>query len=498
MVQVSPTSDFEKLTAEQQQIVMHPDNHHGRVLAVAGSGKTTTMAHRIRHLMKERGIGKHQIQVLMFNHLARNQFIEKLDKFGISRSQQPSVNTFHSFAYRVGNLAGQVQWFGENEGLGTLNLLKAISKVAKLQKINRAELSLDEAERAIGLWKGSLIPPNYAGYTGSNGNAYVAIYREFEDLRHENNAITFDDFVPLAVALIQGDRSKLSQHASALKYIIVDEYQDINLGQEKLIELLASYGADVMVVGDDDQTIYEWRGARSEYILREFMTTFSSKPHLTYHLTNSFRFGYSIAQASNNVISHNTNRLEKTLIAYNPQMNSRITLVHSVEVNRRLTNEVINLVKHKKVAPSDIRILGRTYAQFNSVMIEFMLRKIPFKVEGGAPFIKSSECNVLLDYLRVASSIDLIPGRTLEPRFLNIANKPNRYLGHAALRLMLQNGQNDGKSLRKLLRETTKDPGSFSSNSQRENLNELLSLLEELGSKIGKIQFPLQEICWIG
>ena len=377
-----------------------------------------------------------------------------------------------------------MQWFGEYEGLATLHLLKAISTIAKRQQINRADLSKDEAERAISLWKGSLTRPDCAGYAGSNGDAYVAIYREFEELRHENNAITFDDFIPLAIALIQSDRSRLSKHASALKYIIVDEYQDINLGQERLIELLATCGADVMVVGDDDQTIYEWRGARSEYILSEFMTTFSNKPHLTYRLTRSFRFGYSIAQASNNVIAHNTNRLEKTLVANKPRLDSHITIIDSEDVNHRLTNEIINLVKHKKVPPSEIRVLGRTYAQLNSLTTEFMLRKIPFKVEGASPFIKSGECKVLLDYIRGASSLDLIPDKTLEPPFLNIANKPNRYLGHADLRRMLQRGHNDGKSFRDLLSDTTQDPASFSSNTQRENLKELLSFLEELDLKI--------------
>ena len=398
----------ELLTDEQRQIILHPDGHHGRVLAVAGSGKTTAMAHRIKHLMKERGVKRQQIQVLMFNHLARNQFIEKLGNLEISRAKQPHVNTFHSYAYRIVNLAEQKQWYGEHEWLGTLKLREAISAVAKQQKLDENDLSLEEAERAISLWKGSLITPCRAGYSGSDSEAYIAIYREFEERRHENNAITYDDFVPLAVDLIEGDKSMLSKHAESLRYIIVDEYQDINLGQERLIELLASRGADVMVVGDDDQTIYEWRGARSEYILREFMTSFANKPHLTYHLTRSFRFGYSIAQVSYNAIAHNTNRNEKILLAHDPKQDSQITVVSTTEPgghsNRYLADEIISLVKNRSVKPTNIKVLGRTFAQLNSLSTEFLLREIPFKVEGRAPFIEAGECQVLLDYIRVANS----------------------------------------------------------------------------------------------
>ena len=481
-------SNFFDLTDEQHQIIRHPDGYHGRVLAVAGSGKTTTMAHRVKHLVDDRGVRGHQIQVLMFNRLARVQFREKLVELGMSRARQPHVDTFHSYAYRVSNLGAQIQWIGDREGLADLALRQVISVVARQQEVDEDEFSLDEVKRAISLWKGALVPPTRAGYSGSHKEAHIAIYEEFEKLRLKGNAVTYDDYVPLAVALIEGDANRLSKHVSPLKYIIVDEYQDINLGQERLVELLASHGADVMVVGDDDQTIYEWRGARSEYILREYMTTFDQKPHLTYQLTRSFRFGYCIAQASFNVISHNTNRNEKTLIAHDPKVDSQFTVVSpnkgAASTNRSLADEIIALVKSRNVTPSDIRVLGRTFAQLNSLSSEFLLRQIPFKIEGGKPFLKSGECEVLLDYIRVAASLDKVPNDSLDKRFLNIANKPFRYLGRDDLRRMLRRGQNTRLSLRDLICDTTQDPSSFKNNSQRENLENLLSVLEEIDRMI--------------
>lgn len=489
MEQAQPNSRQYELTEEQLQIVNHPDGRHARVLAVAGSGKTTTMAHRVVHLLQNRGVQKHQIQVLMFNHLARNEFIAKLEELGLSRGQQPHVNTFHSYAYRVGQLTAFKQWFADYEELATLELRRTIDTVVRKIEVEKDDIDLEEADRAIGLWKGSLIPPSRAGYSGFNAEAYLEIYREFERRRLEKNAITFDDFVPLAVALVGSDRETLAKHAGSLRYIIVDEYQDINLGQQRLVELLASRGADVMVVGDDDQTIYEWRGARSEYILREFMTTFHKKQHSEYRLSHSFRFGYSIAQAAFNVITHNTNRNEKTLIANEPTQRSHISTfsdatVQGGHVNKHLVEEIITLVKTRGVKPSNIRVLGRTYAQLNSISTEFLLGRIPFRVEGRAPFVKAGECQVLLDYLRVASCMDKVPDEATIGRFPNIANKPSRFLARLEIIRMLQEGRNENISLRELLRNSTQDSTRFERESQRQNLEDLSSVLEELAQKI--------------
>ncbi len=490
------------LTDEQRQVIQHPDGHHGRVLSVAGSGKTTTMALRIEHLMKKRGVPRNQIHVLMFNHLARNQFTDKLVELGIRRNRQPHVDTFHSYAYRVANLASHKKWLGEYGELANLNLKRTISTVLKAHDLSEEEIDFEDAARAISLWKGALIPPDRAAYSGPNANVHVAIYQEFEERRSEENAVTFDDFIPLAVNLLESNADTLSEFAGPLRYLIVDEYQDINLGQQRLLELLASRDADVMVVGDDDQTIYEWRGARSEYILREFMTTFNNKPHVTYRLSHSFRFGYSIAQTSYNVITHNTNRNEKSLLAHDPTLDSQITVMGKLpgSTNRHLAEEIIALVKKNGVKPADIRVLGRTFAQLNSLSTEFLMLRIPFKVIGGGSFfLEANECQALLDYIRVADSLDLIPTEAVEKRFLNIANKPSRYLARRELSRMLQAGRANGKSLRDLLAEVLRDSTKFARGEQKQNLEDLTSVLEEISQKIRTaLQVPAQRLLeWI-
>ena len=234
------------------------------------------------------------------------------------------------------------------------------------------------------------------------------------------------------------------------------------------------------------QTIYEWRGARSEYILREFRKTFNNKPHLTYRLSRSFRFGYSIAQTSYNVITHNKNREEKVLLAHDPALDSQITVVgnRSGTANRLLATEIISLVKREGASPADIRVLGRTFSQLNSLSTEFLVHRVPFKVVGGSFFLEANECQVLLDYIRVAVSLDRIPDETIDRRFLNIANKPGRYLARRDLLRMLQAGRDNRQSLRDLLDGVLRDPTKFARGDQKQKLEDLTSVLEEIDQKI--------------
>ena len=142
------------------------------------------------------------------------------------------------------------------------------------------------------------------------------VYALFEEKRRQAKALTFDDFVPVAVRLLEHSDTIAATWCNRYEHLIVDEYQDVNYGQQRLIEVLAGDKAELMVVGDDDQTIYEWRGARSTYIIRDFQSQFANKPHSTYRLSHTFRFGPLAAQVAQNCISHNSNRVEKEVVSF--------------------------------------------------------------------------------------------------------------------------------------------------------------------------------------
>ena len=490
-----------ELTDEQKQIIEHPDGRHALVLAVAGSGKTTTMAYRVRHLAENLGVQAHEIRVLMFNRNAREQFQEKLKEIGLDDSYGRQVRTFHSAALEVLNwlkFPPHTKWYGESEELKHLNLKRAVDSVLKARNLEDDAISVDEAERAIALWKAALITPSRAGYSGSLGDAFVETYKRFEDERIKAKALTFDDFVYVALWQLEYDSNRRDQESdpsghhqftAGLRYVIVDEYQDVNFGQQRFVEMLASGGADVMVVGDDDQTIYEWRGARSDYIRREFQNAFTNKPHSSYKLRNSFRFGFLISQSSYNVISHNTDRQPKDVLAYNPADDSEVRVLTDDEgagesPNRALADEIEILVKEKNVAPSDIWVLGRTFSQMNGLQSEMIMRRLPFKVEGSQTFLTSPEASALLNYLRVAATFNRSLPRGMKNAVLAIANKPSRYLARRDMQRMLDGGITNGLALAEMLPTALESPTMFAGGSAKERLTEFAEFLQALSERL--------------
>ena len=481
------------LTSEQQSVVHHPLGRHALVLAVAGSGKTTTMAHRIKHLITEMEAPPSSLRVLMFNRLARMQFQDRLVDVGVPRGAQPPVDTFHSFSYRLirevmktGVVPNATDFWLSGRGEQVwLNVNIAITNLERSKAIPPSEVDPEEAMQAISLWKGSLIPPARAGYRGTQ---YVPqVYAEYERLRLRRNALTFDDFVPMAVGILENGRSIRGQFCRHTRHIVVDEYQDVNYGQQRLIELLAGKRADVMVVGDDDQTIYEWRGARPSYIIREFQTVFSNKPHTRYKLSRSFRFGPVIAQAAYNTITMNTNRVAKPLIAHSADKEAEIRVIESsrsTDANRELAEQVVTLVKAKGVPPSEVRVLVRTFAQLGGIEAEFLERQVPYRVVGRAPFFERKENVTLLDYIRLATTLDDPIIQQSEKWLLSVANTPSRKLARKHLRQAMRGASHHRGSTRQALVQLVEHPDSPLYRSQQQRVIDLLDILDRTRGRV--------------
>lgn len=233
------------LTDEQKDVINHELGSHARVLAVAGSGKTTTMVYWAHHLIARQGVDPRSIRILMFNRLARDQFSDKLNELIPDPSRRPQVHTFHSFAYQVirDATARKIlpesldRWLEEKEEQVRWTLLRVIEDLERQEIINIGTVDADMALTAISLWKGSLIPPERAGHRTNQDLPLV--YKEFERLRRDANAITYNDFVPYVVQMLETEPKIKDLYIGKARVVIVDEYQDVNYGQHRLVDLLA-------------------------------------------------------------------------------------------------------------------------------------------------------------------------------------------------------------------------------------------------------------------
>lgn len=519
-----------ELTEEQKAIIQHPLGSHARVLAVAGSGKTSTMVERIHHLVMELGQDPKNIRIVMFNRLAREDFDKQLNQRILETSRRPTVLTFHALAYRMraeaekkGLLSHDYDlWTGDKEELALICVLQAIDSLVKEGLID--DVDPMETLDMIGLWKASLIPPERAGHRTNSDLPLV--YRRFEEFREQRHALTFDDFVPKALELVATHPAFKRTWTNRLDHLIVDEYQDINYGQQQLVRLLAGDRADVMVVGDDDQTIYEWRAARPHYILQGFKEDFANKTVIDYKLSHTFRFGPMVAQTAYNVISFNESREMKPLVSQFAEKHTNITVLvdeseQATEIGKSMAEEVETLVRKNQVPPNQIVVLGRTFVQLDGLQSAFLQQRVPFQVLGMGPFFERDENRTLVDYVRLAlawgnAANTMKSWRSAKPvhdeeesaqsktpdqyqhllgfqqsscgeairTVLAVANTPSRKLARSRLQQALEQGAQMGWTLGQSLRQLVDDQSSGLPVERREILQELIDFLLRIRERV--------------
>lgn len=481
------------LTAEQLRVVGHPLGHHARVLAVAGSGKTETLARRIAHLASH-GVPADKLLVMQFNRLARAQFRERLARLGVHDAYSARVHTFHSYA---SGLIGRavtagflpthpVYWVDGRAEEARIHAHRAIRELERRGEIAPDSVDVETLLEAISSWKSALVPPARAGYRGNPD--MVAVYAEFEKLRIARGALTFDDFVPLVVGLLEAEPDARSRWTGTVDHLLVDEAQDLNLGQVRLVQVLAGTRADVMVCGDDDQTIYEWRGARPLMLNGDFATLFEGKPSDVYTLSRSFRFGPVLAQAAFNVIGRNAQRVPKPLVAHDTTRVSTVTVVEAhagqtVDAERDLVDHLFACVREGG-DPREVAVLGRTYGQLLGIEVELLARGVPYRVVGREPFFSRREIRVLLDYAHLGLALDSKMTKKNAVLLKSVANVPNRRIRHADIEDMVDRARRAKQTLRQMLEYAEDEHTSFLPRAKREAFSGLIDILFRIDERL--------------
>ena len=418
-------SIYETLNDMQQQAVYHTDGPL-LILAGAGSGKTRVLTHRIAYLIEEKGINPWNILAITFTNKAAGEMRERVDNIVGYGSESIWVSTFHSTCVRI--LRRYIDRFGYDTNFTIYDtddqktLMKDVCKHLQIDTKIYKERSLLSA---ISSAKNEMITASEYRLQaeGDYGRQKIAqVYEEYEKQLRANNALDFDDLLVKAVQLFQTQPDVLEYYQERFRYIMVDEYQDTNTVQFKLIQILASKYRNLCVVGDDDQSIYKFRGANIRNILN-FEQVFEDARVIK--LEQNYRSTGNILNAANAVIRHNRGRKDKTLWTANGE-GEKLTFREfdsAYDEAEYIVGDIKSHVNAGDLAYSDNAILYRTNAQSRLFEEKFVTANIPYKIVGGINFYARKEIKDLLAYLKTIDN-----GRD-DLAVRRIINVPKRGIG---------------------------------------------------------------------
>ncbi|HIP28602.1 MAG TPA: ATP-dependent helicase, partial [Sulfurovum sp.] len=430
---------LEALNPSQREAVEHIDGPM-LILAGAGSGKTKTLTSRLAYLVGVIGIDPANTLTLTFTNKAAAEMRERALKLMPSRvSYPPLLCTFHKFGLLF--LKFHIEKLGRSNAFVIIDsddkkrLIRSIAKELKI------DLNLAFIASEISKYKNSLLSPQDVLRTAelADYKKIANIYVQYQANIEENNLVDFDDLLMLTHKILAQDDTLRKETSNRYKYIMVDEYQDTNELQFQLLELLSSEHNNLCVVGDDDQSIYGWRGANIRNIL-EFADNFETCK--TVKLEINYRSTEPILNAANALIEHNSTRLGKKLTSHKGK-GEKVKLLHSLDESmesRAIAREIQKLLD-AGTNPDEIAVLYRINALSRSLEEGFSKEGLAFKLIGGMRFYERAEIKDLISYLRVLSN----PHDDFS--LVRIINKPKRGIGKASIEKLRKASFDAGLSL---------------------------------------------------
>tara|TARA_B100001250_G_scaffold413604_1_gene448288 strand:+ start:782 stop:2950 length:2169 start_codon:yes stop_codon:yes gene_type:complete len=373
------------------------------IFAGAGSGKTRVLTHKIAFLIKEDIVKAEEILAVTFTNKAAEVMKQRVTKLMKNKVQEINIGTFHSICARI--LRNEIRHLGFSKDFAIYDRTDQIS----LLKIILAEENIPKnilmpktVRNKISYFKSQLINPNHAlkSVKTAQDKSIIDVYKSYNNSLKENNAVDFDDLLNFPLDIFNNHPRILNKYQKLWKYILVDEYQDTNKAQFLLVKMLAEKHRNICVVGDDDQSIYGWRGADIRNIL-DFEKDFPECE--TYTLENNYRSTNQILHAAQSVVRNNSDRVDKDLLSVNGEGD----LIGVIETHDEMeeADAVINAlekeIKMKKRTFNDFSVLYRTNSQSRALEDSFRRSAIPYKIIGGTRFYERKEVKDVLGYLRL-------------------------------------------------------------------------------------------------
>ena len=460
------------------------------ILAGAGSGKTRVLTHRIAYMMDEKGVNPWNILAITFTNKAAQEMRERVDKLVGFGSESIWVSTFHSACVRI--LRRHIDNLGYDTNFTIYDtddqksLMKDVCRKMNIDtKIYKERSLLAQISHA----KDELLTPDDMEMKAAgdyNMKKVASVYREYQAALRKNNALDFDDLIVKTVELFEKCGAVLEYYQERFKYIMVDEYQDTNTAQFKFISLLAQRYQNLCVVGDDDQSIYKFRGANIGNILG-FEHVFPDARVI--RLEQNYRSTKNILNAANQVIANNTERKAKTLWTENEE-GSKVhfrQFLNAYEEAEYVAGEIGKFKRNGLGNYRDCAILYRTNAQSRIFEEKFIAANIPYKLVGGVNFYARKEIKDLLCYLKTINNArdDLAVQR--------IINVPKRGIGATTLGRVQDYADNMGISLYEALRVAEEVPSIGRSLSKIDGFVTFIQMLKSKADVL-TVEEILQEV----
>ena len=432
---------LEDLNKEQKEAVLQTEGPL-LVLAGAGSGKTKVLTTKIAYLIEEIGISPYNILAITFTNKAAKEMSDRLYKMIGEISKKAQVSTFHSFGLKI--LRENYKELGYSKNfviLDSEDSLSIIKKSLKKMEYDPKDFHPNAIRNKISGCKNEMMSPDeYEKYALSDFEKVVLkVYRDYEKTLKQNNSMDFDDLLILPIKLFREHPDILQEYQEHYKYILIDEYQDTNEAQYILTKMISAKYKNICCVGDNDQSIYSFRGANYRNILN-FEKDYKEAKIIK--LEQNYRSTSTILNAANAVIKNNTDRHDKNLWSTKGE-GEKISYfrAHSEKSEGEYVVKEIDKLVENGIEYENIAVLYRTNAQSRVIEESFLKANMPYRIIGGLSFYSKKEIKDIMAYLR------LIHNEKDNVSLLRIINTPKRGIGAKTIENLIKKADEENKSI---------------------------------------------------